>query len=901
MRTLRLRLRYGGLLREEPRSARNASRASIRPGLESELGTSRRIQIAVGLLAGIVSASPASTADSHDDVVAAARRLREHAAELASLPDTGSGLTRDVGNIAIIEHDGSPYDVRQPDGTLNYPARARVARRFYETHGDSYDFLVVFTNFDFATGEALAFHNAVRSQVEGIGKTALDNGDLFGSPGRLHGYVDMAALSRYRLPPQSLTPGDPGFRATLNILAHEVAHEWLAEVRYRNAQGEISSDLLGKDLAHWSALLDSDASVMYGSDWKRNADGTYTAARVMDTYSSLDLYLMGLLPASGVSPMTLLRNPALDGTASPVEGETITATPETVTIEQIVAAEGVRRPDSLTSPKAFRLGFVFLTAPGTEPAAEDLEAVERVRRAFAAQFFALTRGVAVADTDLVEETVTTSAAPDLAKAVSWLAGQQGLDGHWEDGTGTAVRDTSAALQAMEQAGGQDVGVLRGRTWVQAASASNVDFEARRAVAAAGPAMTTSAAAALATSLLRAQNPDGGFGLGSGYESDPMDTALALRALRALKSPADARVRRAVVALAGLRSTDGGWPAVAGDSLSTVVTAHVVLALQDWPEVLEAAPLVGTGLAALLGRRNGDGGFGESPSTGYATALALQALMRAGAPADVVEAAIAWLQRAQRSDGSWGGSSYQTALVLTALKSGVAANLIVPADGLVIDPVAPHEGDVVHVTARVQNVGRAPAAASKVRLYEGSVSPAGAVAEAMVPALAPGESATVTLDLPTADRAGARVLYVVADADGEVPESREDDNVTSRAVTVIGLLPDLVLDPGQITVDPYPPQEGETAAVSVVVRNAGAKLAPSTTLRVVECAMPAPSLRLPPPCAWSTATRATADSSSRRHSCPRFPRASPARSSFPGKPRRRRRPTRSTPSRTRRES
>ena len=66
--------------------------------------------------------------------------------------------------------------------------------------GDSYDFLIVFTNFDFATGEALAFHSAVRSQVEGIGKTVLDNGDLFGSPGRLHGYVDMAALSRYRLP-----------------------------------------------------------------------------------------------------------------------------------------------------------------------------------------------------------------------------------------------------------------------------------------------------------------------------------------------------------------------------------------------------------------------------------------------------------------------------------------------------------------------------------------------------------------------------------------------------------------------------------------------------------------------------------------------------------------------------
>ena len=553
----------------------------------------------------------------------------------------------------------------------------------------------------------------------------------------------------------------------------------------------------------------------------------------MDTYSSLDLYLMGLLPAPGVGSITLLRNPALDATALPVEGATITAVPETVTIDQIIGAEGSRLPDSQSSPKAFRLGFVFLTAPGTEPSAEDLEAVERVRRGFAAHFFALTRGVAIADTALVAETVTSSAAPDLAKALSWLAGQQGIDGHWEDGAGTAVRDTSAALQAMEQAGGQDVSVLRGRTWVQSANASNVDFESRRAVAAVSPTMASATRTGMITSLLRSQNADGGFGLGPGYESDPMDTALALRALRALKNPADARVLRAVAALGRLRGTDGGWPAVPGNPLSTVVTAHAVLALQDWPEVPEAPPLVGAGLAALLGRRNDDGGFGESPSTGYATALALQALMRSGAPADVVEAGIAWLQRAQRADGSWGGSPYQTALVLTTLKSGVAANLTVPADDLVLDPVAPHEGDVVHVTARVQNLGRAAAAATKVRLYEGSVSPSGVVAEAMVPALAPGGSATVTLDLATADRAGARVLYVVADADGEVPESREDDNTTSRAITVVGLLPDLVLDPGHITLDPYPPQEGETTNVSIVVRNAGEKPAPASVLRLVD--------------------------------------------------------------------
>src|SRR6185295_9437687 len=115
----------------------------------------------------------------------------------------------------------------------NYAARAAVAQRFYQTHGDFYDFLVVFTNFEFETREATAFHNLIRNDVRGIGLPIVDNGLAFGSPGRLRGYVDMAAASRYARIPLSLDPADPGFTGTLNILAHETAHQWIAEARFR--------------------------------------------------------------------------------------------------------------------------------------------------------------------------------------------------------------------------------------------------------------------------------------------------------------------------------------------------------------------------------------------------------------------------------------------------------------------------------------------------------------------------------------------------------------------------------------------------------------------------------------------------------------------------------------------
>ncbi len=778
---------------------------------------------------------PASAAGDAVEPIAGLRQLQELAGSLTPLPDTGSGITRDVGQVAVIEHDGSRYDRDDPDGAPNYAARAPVALRFYQTHGDAYDFLVVFTNFEFQTGGAQAFHSLIRNDVTGIGLPVVDSGALFGSPGRLKGYVDMADVSRWRGPGSAygLHPGDPGFVATLNALAHEVGHQWLAQVRYRDASGQASSDLLGLDGIHWSYLLDSDASVMHGSDWTPAGEGSYVAARTLSTYSSLDLYLMGFLAPEGVAPFTLLRNPAVDPRQGPVEGATLTASPETVSLPQIAAVEGPRHPDHWLSPKAFRLGFVFLTRPGTEPDPEDLAAVEAVRQFFAAHFFALTRGVAVADTTLAETPAGAPApAPDLDRALAWLLAAQSPDGRWEDTAPTALRDSAAVLEALAHAGVTSATQQRGLLWLTGSQPRTLDFAARRAALLGRTGVSAPDRAALIRDLLAAQDQDGGFGFAPGYASDALDTALALRALSALGQPLGSPVRAAIASLGALQLPAGGWPAVAGAEVSTVVTAEVLLALQDWSAAAETQPLVASGLAALLARRNPDQGFGESPSTPYATALGLQVLLRAGAPAAVVDGAVAWLQAAQLADGSWSGSRYETALVLGALKAGVAPNLTTPPDGLVLEPPAVREGATVRVTARIRNVGRTPAAASRARLFDGDPSLGPAVAEQPVPALEPGADAAVTFDFPTTDRAGTHTLYVVADAGGEIAEAREDDNSASRALTIDGLLPDLVLGPGDVEVTPYPPQEGETVQVAVTVTNDGEKASGPSLVRLV---------------------------------------------------------------------
>ncbi len=208
--------------------------------------------LCVALLAGL--AAPALRAEG--DALAASRRLREVAHSLKPLSDSTPGLARDEGAIAILEHDGSNYDMDLA-GTPNYAPRAQVAQRFYQTHGDLYDFLVVFTNFEFDTtlegDSAIAFYNLVRNDVQGIHKPIVDNGYFFHSPSRLRGYVDMAAIARYTSAPLSArggiplstNPVDAGFRDTLGVLAHEIGHQWLARVRFREAAGSLSEGLLG--------------------------------------------------------------------------------------------------------------------------------------------------------------------------------------------------------------------------------------------------------------------------------------------------------------------------------------------------------------------------------------------------------------------------------------------------------------------------------------------------------------------------------------------------------------------------------------------------------------------------------------------------------------------------------
>lgn len=292
----------------------------------------------------------------------------------------------DVGNVTAMEITGN-FDGENPDGSQNDLPRKAVAAEYFKTHPDK-DFLIFFSSFDYTMpeGEVKGFYTEVKNDTQGINRTILDNSAQYGSAGMLQGTIDMGNITQL-----ASNPYGPKLEEVLTTLGHELGHRWLAAVRFKNPDGTLNTALIGRDDAHWSYLLDSKGSLMYGNGWKENGDGTFTSTSVRYSYSPLDLYLMGMIPKEQVPPMLLIDNPAIDKTKLPELGATITGTVKTVTINDIIAASGERIPSAATSPKSFNIGFVLLTRPGDNTAVAT-QAVETVRKAFAGRFAELTQG-----------------------------------------------------------------------------------------------------------------------------------------------------------------------------------------------------------------------------------------------------------------------------------------------------------------------------------------------------------------------------------------------------------------------------------------------------------------------------------------------------------------------------
>lgn len=274
-----------------------------------------------------------------------------------------------------------------------------VASAFFDTFQDIYSHLVIWVDFPIDFGGAFAFHLGVKNQIEGIGRRLFDLSNLGGSDGVLESYLQMGSLGNY--------PTDPdneflGTNSTLEVLGQEAGHRWGSFVQFIDDDGRRSNDLLGRALAHWSFLLDSDASVLEGNDIRDNGDGTFTTVESTERFSRLDQYLMGLRPKKQVPDFFYVMDTS--GVAQPGDGPqvgvVIGGTRVDVTIEQVIAAEGARVPKSADAPKVFKMAFVLLAREGEPPTQESIDKLQMIRQRWQTFFKDATDGKGKANTKL---------------------------------------------------------------------------------------------------------------------------------------------------------------------------------------------------------------------------------------------------------------------------------------------------------------------------------------------------------------------------------------------------------------------------------------------------------------------------------------------------------------------
>ena len=264
-----------------------------------------------------------------------------------------------------------------------------LLQKFYQSHSDDFDQIVLFTNTRTTEQGTFAFEFTVANEISGIGLDVYDSSRDFGSRGRLRSVVNMDTLTRF--------PDDPrqrflGENNTLSVLGQECGHRWLAFLEFRDG-GANSKELLGRDEAHWSFFFDSDASHMEGNDIEDQGGGVFRTVGTVSRYSALDQYAMGLRAPSEVPSMFLVTAVTSGQSAedAPRTGVEIHGTRKDVRIADIIAANGTRRPDSASAPKQFRQAWVYLVSEARETN-DDLGKLERFRAAWEPFFNASTDG-----------------------------------------------------------------------------------------------------------------------------------------------------------------------------------------------------------------------------------------------------------------------------------------------------------------------------------------------------------------------------------------------------------------------------------------------------------------------------------------------------------------------------
>lgn len=314
----------------------------------------------------------------------------------------GPGGGRSLDVVRLADSGSGIYPGAVAEGFRIFPTIdvVRASQRFYETHGDSYDYLIFFNTLGISADGAVAFQLPVRVAGAGYGLTPVDFGVEFGSRRRLQSVLNLGPLSQYPLDPYARVPsrfttGD----TTMSVLAHEMGHQYLA---YASVRDGSARPMLGRDAAHWSFLFNSEASVMEGNRIADRGPGVsprFETVATVEGFAPLDQYLMGWRAADEVPPSFYVTGSGLPNpSTAPLVGQRFDGERRDVRVSEVVAAAGVRSPGEDIAQRRYRVAFVLVT--GTDgPTTAQWGQLDAYRRELPGYFERISGGRAAVETE----------------------------------------------------------------------------------------------------------------------------------------------------------------------------------------------------------------------------------------------------------------------------------------------------------------------------------------------------------------------------------------------------------------------------------------------------------------------------------------------------------------------
>ena len=305
----------------------------------------------------------------------------------------------DIGEIAVLVDDGTLVQGGTTDSS-------NIIARFYESHGDEYDELFIHVASTFAGDidpeAGFAFFSLAAGFVGGINRF---QGNPLEADGltRFTGFCNMNDLPEY--------PADPtddffaGIASYVEICGQEFEHAWGAFVQPAAGTG---ADILGRSNAHWSFFLHhpgpNNASPMEGNIWVNNGDGSFTTVESFTGFAEIDEYVMGVRAPADMQPFWVIDFPGgkpFNDSAFPDPGVTVADGVQLdLTIQDVIDNHGPRGPDTTTSQKVFKVGYIMVIPNGSTPDPGDLGKLDAFRLAWESYFNTETSNLGTMDTTL---------------------------------------------------------------------------------------------------------------------------------------------------------------------------------------------------------------------------------------------------------------------------------------------------------------------------------------------------------------------------------------------------------------------------------------------------------------------------------------------------------------------